>query len=150
MAFVSLTRLRLRSIRFLPVFALHAIRSNRQVQRSHGFLGGSLLPDRSWTFWTMTLWESQEAMRAYMVSGAHKAAMPHLMDWCNEASVAHWEQAEQELPTWVEADRKMRATGRVSKVRFPSADHASMNYRAPRLTGAGPIRPVKVPSGEND
>lgn len=143
MAFISLTRLRLRSIRFLPVFALHTVRSNRQVQRSRGFLGGSLLPDRSWTFWTMTLWESQEAMRAYMISGAHKQAMPHLMDWCDEASVTHWDQVNPELPTWAEADRTMRARGRVSKVRFPSADQTAMSYREPRLTRAAAIRPVK-------
>ena len=105
MAFVSLTRPRLRSIRFLPAFALYTMRSLRQVKRSTGFKGGGLLPDRSWTFWTMTAWDSQTSMRAYMTSGSHKVAMPKLMTWCDEASVAHWEQEERELPSWTEADR---------------------------------------------
>ena len=144
MPFLSLTRLRLRSVRFLPVFALYTIRCNRQVKRSGGFLGGSLLPDRKLTFWTLTMWDREEAMRAYMVSGAHKEAMPHLMNWCDEASVTHWDQTEDNLPSWEEADRRMRASGRVSKVRFPSADHAGLTYREPRLTGSAPIRPVQV------
>jgi len=142
MVFVSLTRLRLRSVRFLPLFAWYALRSQRQVQRSRGFLGGALLPDREWTFWTMTAWESQEAMRAYMTSGDHKKAMPHLLDWCDEASVAHWEQETAALPAWEEADRRMRETGRASKVRWPSAQHAGLEYRAPRTSRSQAIKPV--------
>ena len=140
MVFVSLTRLRVRSVRFLPLFAWHAVRSNRQVQRAPGFLQGALLPDRQWTFWTLTAWESQEAMRSFMTTGDHKAAMPHLMEWCDEASVAHWEQQDATLPTWEEADRLMRETGRASKVRHPSPHHADLSYREPRTTRAAPIR----------
>ena len=136
MTFVSLTRLRLRSIRFLPIFALHALRSNRQVRKASGFQSGALLPDRSWTFWTMTAWDQGESMRCYMTTGDHKRAMPHLMHWCDEASVAHWEQDEPTLPSWEEADRRMRETGRISKVSYPSPDHATLNYRQPR-TSAG-------------
>ncbi len=142
MAFVSLTRLRVRSIRYLPFFALDAVRTQRQVQRAAGFKTGALLPDRSWTFWTMTAWDSQESMRHYMTTGSHKKAMPKLMEWCDEASVAHWEQADETLPSWEEADRRMRETGRVSKVRHPSATHAGLNYRAPRTTGGARIRPA--------
>jgi len=98
MVFVSLTRLRIRSIRFLPFFLVYTLRSLQQVKRSPGFLTGALLPDRSWTFWTMTAWDTQQSMRAYMTSGAHKNAMPHLLDWCDEASVTHWEQSEPTLP----------------------------------------------------
>ena len=103
MIFVSLTRLRIRSIRFMPQFVVYAVRTMRQVKRAAGFQSGALLPDRSWTFWTMTAWDSQESMRAYMLAGAHKQAMPKLLHWCNEASVAHWEQAEADLPSWEEA-----------------------------------------------
>lgn len=139
MIFVSLTRLRVRSLRFIPAFAVHAVRSRRQVQRAQGFLAGSLLPDRHWAFWTLTAWESHESMRQYMLSGPHKAAMPHLMHWCDEASVAHWEQAEATLPSWTEADRRMRETGRSSKVRHPGPNHAALRYAAPRTGMAVPI-----------
>jgi len=114
MVFVSLTRLRIRSVWFMPGFAWYAVRSNAQVKRARGFLRGGLLPDRQFTFWTMTAWESQEAMRVFMTSGAHMKAMPKLLEWCDEASVAHWTQEGEALPTWEEADKKMRTIGRAS------------------------------------
>ena len=144
MPFISITRLRIRSIRFLPSFAIYTLRSISQVKRSPGFQGGNLLPDRSWTFWTMTAWDSEQSMRSYMTSGDHKSAMPKLLDWCDEASVVHWNQQETGLPTWREADTRMRADGRVSKVRNPSPDHASLNFRAPRERGGGPINPARA------
>jgi heme-degrading monooxygenase HmoA len=143
MAFVSITRLRIRSIRFLPFFAVYSQRSIRQVRRADGFQGGSMLADKSWTFWTMTTWDSRERMRAYMTDGAHRSAMPHLLDWCDEASVVHWDRLEEGLPTWAEADRRMRENGRVSKVLHPSPNHADMSYREPRVTTGGPITPAR-------
>lgn len=134
MTFISLTRLRIRSIRYLPFFAIYASRSLRQVRQAPGFLAGAVLPDRSWTFWTMTAWDGPETMRRYMTSGAHKSAMPGLLRWCDEASVAHWEQEDSTLPSWEEADRRMREIGRPSKVNHPSPDHASLSYRKPRTS----------------
>ena len=67
--------------------------------------------------------------------------MPFLLDWCDEASVAHWSQPEAALPTWVEADQRMRSERLVSKVRHPSAQHADLRYAAPRMTATQPIRP---------
>ncbi len=139
MVFVSLTRLRVRSVRFLPSFFIYATRSLRQVKHAPGFKSGGLLADRSWTFWTMTAWESQEKMRQYMISGAHKEAMTYLLEWCDEASVAHWDQAEETLPSWTIADQRMREGGRPSKVKNPSPQHASLTYRVPRTTRGGAI-----------
>jgi hypothetical protein len=65
------------------------------------------------------------------------------MEWCDEASVAHWEQAENELPAWTEADARMRQSGRASKVRRPSAAHAGMQYREPRVTAGRRIERAK-------
>lgn len=141
MPFISVTRLRVRTIRFLPGFAWHTARSLRQVRSAAGFQGGNLLADRRWTFWTMTAWDSEESMRRYMTGGSHKKAMPRLMHWCDEASVVHWEQSEADLPSWTEADRRMRVGGRASKVRSPSPQHATLSYRAPRLTRGGAIHP---------
>jgi heme-degrading monooxygenase HmoA len=137
--FISLTRLRLRSIRYLPFFGIYTFRALRQIRKAPGFQTGALLPDHDRTYWTMTAWDSQESMRRYMTTGAHKHAMPHLMNWCDEASVTHWTQEQPALPTWEEADRRMRETGRASKVRKPSPQHAGLKYREPRTSGAVPI-----------
>jgi heme-degrading monooxygenase HmoA len=143
MVFVSVTRLRVRSLRFMPGFALHAVQSLRQCKRAQGFLGGSLLPDRRLAFWTMTLWQDQDAMRSFMAGGAHREAMPKLLNWCDEASVVHWLQADATLPGWREADQKMREQGRPSKVRHPGALHASLAFQQPRIAAAAPISPAR-------
>ncbi len=124
----------------MPQFALDTWLANRQVRSAKGFLTGKLLPDRERAFWTLTAWDSQESMRQYMTSGSHAKAMPKLMHWCDQASVAHWMQEDAALPTWEEADRRMRATGRVSKVKYPSPEHAGLNFRTPRPKPEGLIK----------
>ena len=141
MIFVSLTRLRIRSLRFLPSFSIHLLRTLSQVRKARGFRCGALLADRHWTFWTLTAWDDAENMREYMTAGAHKKVMPHLLNWCDEAAVAHWTQTEEELPAWMDAAQRLRESGRASKVRHPSSRHASLDYDAPRLTRSAPISP---------
>ena len=143
MTFVSITRLRIRSLRFMPQFLVHTMWTGRQTKRADGFIDGSLLADRKRVFWTATVWRDQAAMRGYMTSGAHLKAMPKLLDWCDEASVVHWTQGDAVLPDWREADRRMRLEGRPSKVRNPSVNHRALTYDAPRTTGAVPIVPTK-------
>ncbi len=152
--FISITRLRVRSLRFMPAFIVQALGTNRQVRHAAGFVAGSLLPDRRLTFWTMTLWQDQAAMRHYITHGSHLRAMPKLMHWCDEASIVHWDQPDegdlpgqgdlpdQALPGWDEADRRMRAGGRASKVRHPSADHHALTYLPPRTSRAMPLTPT--------
>lgn len=142
MAFVSVTRLRIRFPRFMLRFVLHTLGSLRQCRRAPGFLNGSLLADRRLTFWTMTMWQDQAAMRAYTANGVHLKAMPKLLDWCDEASVVHWTQHGPAVPSWSEADRRMRIEGRPSKVRHPNSVHATMGFAKPRTIGAVPIRPA--------
>lgn len=141
MPFVSVTRLRIRSIRFLPAFAIHNLRTLRQVRAAPGFRGGSLLADRGLAFWTLTAWDSGAAMRAYMTTGPHRAAMPHLLHWCDEGSVVHWDQELEALPAWAEADRRMREEGRPSKLRHPGPRHAGLEFPPARTTVTGPLRP---------
>jgi hypothetical protein len=119
----------------LPQFIWYALRSARQAERAPGFLGGRIMRDARNAFWTVTAWESEAAMRAYRGSGAHLAAMPKLLGWCDEASLTHWEQAGAELPTWAEAHRRMLAEGRRSKVNNPSAAQLAERITGPRRVG---------------
>ena len=144
MPFVSVTRARIRRVWSLPPFARAAFASLEQARRADGFLGGSVLPDRRLTFWTMTVWRGEEAMRAYMLSGAHQVAMPKFARWCDEASVVHWVQAGESPPDWSDATERMRRDGRPSKLRRPGRHHQTMSFAAPRLTAAAPIAPAPV------
>lgn len=123
MAFVSVTRLRLRALYLFPAFALHTVRSTRQLRSAAGYMAGRVVGSGARTFWTITLWESEAAMRAYRNSGAHMRAMPKLIGWCDEAAVAHWEQRGAELPIVADAARRLGEVGRLSRVREPSAGH---------------------------
>ncbi|MDV3456301.1 DUF3291 domain-containing protein [Sphingomonas sp. HF-S4] len=141
MPFVSVTRLRVRSWRFLPAFFLHAYRTSRQASAASGFRAGALLPDRRWTFWTLTIWDQAADMRAYIKAGSHKKAMPKLIHWCDEASIVHWEQPDLTMPSWPEADARMRREGRPSKVRNPTPAHLAMDFAPPRPGAGAPITP---------
>jgi heme-degrading monooxygenase HmoA len=121
MPFVSITRLRVRSFRYLPAFLLAAFRSARQAKNAPGNLAVALLSDSSFVFWTRTLWNDERAMRAFMLAGAHRRIMPHLLQWCDEAAVAHWLQQAPDAPPWQEVHRRLQQEGRASKVDHPSA-----------------------------
>ena len=132
MIFISITRLRLRSVIYLPVFFWYTIASNKQLIKDSKFRKGKTLLDKGLTFWTMTLWNTEADMRAYRNSNAHKKAMPKLQHWCNEASVVHWQQEEAEFPSWVEAHQRMQKDGRLSKVKNPSPFQSLLQIPAPR------------------
>jgi hypothetical protein len=121
--FVSVTRLRLRGARYLPAFTFHTWRAARQIRHAPGFVAGRLAVGAARAYWTLTVWESEAAMRAYRDADAHRRAMPRLLDWCDEAAVAHWEQPDAAIPTLEEAARRLAGSGRPSKVRHPSAAH---------------------------
>ena len=117
MFFISITRLRLKSVLHLIPFFWHIYRSTRQLKKAPGFIKGKLLTDKNRTYWTMTVWKSADDMMGYRNSKEHKQAMPKLQDWCNEASIVHWQQEEELLPSWTDAHRRMQIEGRKSKVK---------------------------------
>ena len=127
MAFVSITRLRLRSILFLPRFAWLNERAVRQIVKSPGFREGRLLLDANLVLWTMTSWNSEADMRSFRDQGAHRTAMPKLAAWCDEASVARFAD-RADFPTWDEAHAQMVSNGRASKVRNPPPNHAALKF----------------------
>lgn len=138
MPLISVTRFRSRSIVFLPLFALHANRSMGQARKADGLLAGAVQRQTDGSFWTMTVWRDERAMHAYVASGAHRSAMPHLRDWAVEASVVRWIADSPLLPTWDEAASRMREEGRTSKLRHPGPDHAARTY--PKADTVGGMR----------
>jgi hypothetical protein len=128
---VSVTRLRLRSIRFLPRLYWETRKIRRSLEKAPGFLGGKLLADRKCTFWTMSMWKDMDSMRAFRNSGVHAAVVPNIDKWCSEASVVHWEMKDGRLPCWKEAHRRMTEAGKPSPLKFQSADHKGRMVREP-------------------
>ena len=120
MPLVSITRLRVRSFRYLPAFVVYSLRVARQAKSASGNLAVSLLGELNFAFWTRTLWTDERAMRGFMVSGAHRSVMPRLPDWCDVAAVTHWTQKSLDPPTWPEVHRRMLKDGRPSPVNHPS------------------------------
>lgn len=139
MAFNSITRLRLRSIFTVPKFLRDAQASADQAGRSPGFISGALLVEGRMVFWTRTAWESEAAMKAYRDGGDHQAVMPKLMEWCNEASVAHWEG--EPVSDWDVIHARMVAEGRASRLRRPTAAHTAK--RISPLKRWAPEQPIQ-------
>ena len=138
MPLVSITRLRVRSWRYLPAFFIQTLRIARQAARADGNLTVRLLRNSGNTFWTGTTWSSEAAMKAFMLAPPHSPTMRKLLDWCDEAALVHWTQEGRELPSWQEAHRRLQRDGRPSKVRHPSSAHSSHSFPAP--TDFGELR----------
>ena len=130
-AFVSVTRLRLRKIRFLPVFICYGFLSSSQVRKAPGCLFAATIRDARLAFWTLTVWSDEKAMRSFRNSGVHLTVMPKLAKWCDEATYIHWQQENSEPPALVEAHARLVEGGTVSKVLHPSAAHASRAFPRP-------------------
>lgn len=129
--FVSVTRLHLRSGRYFLPFLVYSLRSLRQAKRAPGNLVATTHRDRHGGYWTKSVWNDGAAMKAFMLSGPHKAVMPKLLDWCDEAATTHWEQESAAPPDWPEAHRRLQAEGRRSKVHQPSPRHESFTIPPP-------------------
>jgi hypothetical protein len=143
MPIVSVTRLRVRSLRYLAGFVWYTYQSKRQLRRSPGFLGGSVATAPALTFWTTTAWSDEASMKRFRDTDWHKAAMPRLLNWCSEASLARWSQESAAIPDGAAMLERLKAGGRISKVRHPTAGHAAgqtvPDDRAPQP--GLPIRP---------
>lgn len=120
MPFVSVTRLRVKSMLYLIQFMRANEASVKALKSSAGLIKGKELIDKHLTFWTVTLWENEASMKEFRGSSSHRNAMQHLPLWCNEASYHHWIQEENEYPDWNTIAEKLFTEGRLSKVRNPS------------------------------
>ena len=145
MPLISVTRLRVRSWRFLPGFLFYAFRSASQAKSAEGNLAVKLLKDAHNTWWTSTAWDSEASMRKFMLAQPHGAAMRKLLNWCDEAALVHWTQPYATLPDWTEAHRRMQSEGRSSKVTHPTPAHIAFQLAAPKVRPGSDIA-LKQPS----
>ena len=140
MPFVSITRLRVRALRFAPGFAVRTFQSAFQAKAAAGNTHVLLLRDAKLTFWTITTWESEAAMRSFMVAGAHRKAMHSLLEWCDEAALAHWTDDTGTPPNWSEGPGLIKTRGRTSKVKYPSPAHIAFEITPPLVSVSRELR----------
>lgn len=140
MPLVSITRLRVRSWKYLPAFVVASFRSALQARRAKGNLAVTLLREAHNTFWTRSLWADEAAMKSFMVSGVHRTVMPKLLKWCDEASVARWIQDSAQQPTWDEVHQRMQRHGRASRVNHPSESHRRFDIAALEMKRSNELR----------
>lgn len=145
MALLSMTRLQLKSISLLPKFIVQNEGVVKQLRVSDGFLNGKTMIDFNLGAWTTTLWENEDAMRAFYTSGAHRNIMPTLSDYSNEAVVCHIAFDGDGLPDWHFVHEKLSTIGKFSTVlKEPTQNHLNKKIVMPKVTFlTRPIKPSK-------
>jgi hypothetical protein len=134
MSLVSVTRFRLRSIRFVPFFVLHANRTIAQIRKADGFVAGTVQRDAYLAFWTVTVWRDEHAMRASGASGAHRKAMPHLADWPTRRA---WGTGGSPAATCPSGWKRFVACARKGApltLRHPVPNHPEQRFAEPQMT----------------
>jgi heme-degrading monooxygenase HmoA len=102
------TRFVVRRRRDTLPFLRAALASGREAEGVPGFLGGTVLADL-WhrRFWTVSVWASPEAVRAYGSAPTHATAMRRTQDWAAESQVERWRTTATGIPTLAETAKKL-------------------------------------------
>ncbi|MGI5427947.1 DUF3291 domain-containing protein [Streptomyces sp. CA-179760] len=81
----------------------------RQVRSSPGAYGATLKAQPlKRTFWTLSAWESKDALNDFVRSGAHGPAARSLAPQMADAAFTTWQAKSDELPlSWSEALRRL-------------------------------------------
>ena len=108
MAYVSITGLRLNSIFHAPRFWWNAIRSMAQAKAALGLISVEARTING-VHHTLTVWESREAMRQFLITGAHLKAMQSFKSVAGGKVLGF--EAEQ-APPWDEIHELWATKGR--------------------------------------
>jgi len=138
----SITRLRLKSIFSLAAFARETRAISAQLAAAPGFIDGAVLAEGRLVFWTRSAWESLDAMKAFRDTGAHRASMPKLVTWCDEAAVAQWDG--EPANDWDDIYARLVSDGRLSRVKNPTKAHTEKRFaKMARWAPEQPIKPTR-------
>lgn len=88
------TQFRLNSLKLYPRFFVMTYRATKQARRSDGLIRFKINPI---SLETLTVWQSRNAMMAYVTNGAHMDAMKQQNDFGGISS-ATWEC--ENIPSW--------------------------------------------------
>lgn len=82
-------------------FLWHTLRSQWQAKRAPGCSHAATRREEGNIFWSLSVWQTPEAMRAYRSSGAHLRAMQVTRQITGRADFVHWQS--DSIPGWDEA-----------------------------------------------
>lgn len=118
------SRLQLGSARHLVRFLRGSAAINRQLRGASGRVDSKLRAELgSLTFWTLSVWESDEALRRFARSDPHATVVSNLRasKAMRAADFAFWTvDARSPLPTWDEVKRRVAKAVAQREAREPS------------------------------
>ncbi|MBO2464793.1 DUF3291 domain-containing protein [Actinomadura violacea] len=108
---VMASRLEVRSLRHVPGFLLASMTLLRQARRSDGAHGVTLKAQLlGRTFWTLSAWRDEKAIRAYAAAEPHRSSMRAKRAVMRDSTFVFWQVKAADLPiTWQEARRRIAA-----------------------------------------
>jgi hypothetical protein len=103
------SRFQLRDRRDVPAFLLAALKIRRQMLKSPGILGVSLIAKPlAGTFFTLSAWENRDCLDAAVVRHPHVETMKRFAPRTAQSLFAFWTPAaDHGRPTWREARRRL-------------------------------------------
>ena len=94
---------RLKGLRIMPRFLWNSLRIERQLLASQGLLGhssGARL--KSLEFWSITVWEDEEALQRFVHARPHTGIMQTMRVHVARSEFIRWKVAEAGVPPDVE------------------------------------------------
>lgn len=105
---VSVTGLRLKNRFHVLLFWRHAMPSYNQAREADGNVLTDALK-RNGVHHTLTVWESEAAMKRFLYRGAHRKA---IKTFPKIATGTTWSYASDEIPSWPDALAQLEANGK--------------------------------------
>lgn len=108
-----LSFLPLKQSRRIPVALVYTWRIAQQLKAARGLIGYTLRAQLlAKSFWTLSAWESEVAMRAFVRASPHREIMAALAPYMGRTSFNQWTVKGAELPLrWDDALRRIRESG---------------------------------------
>ncbi|OEJ26131.1 DUF3291 domain-containing protein [Streptomyces agglomeratus] len=113
-AVVMASRFEVRSLKDVPRFFWKSLAAWRQVRSAPGAYGASLIarPAKR-VFYTLSAWESREALYAYARAEPHRGIMTGLRPTMRTSTFTFWEVPADRLPIgWDDAKRRLAEQAR--------------------------------------
>ncbi|NUK04362.1 DUF3291 domain-containing protein [Streptomyces lunaelactis] len=113
-AFVMASRFEVRTLKDVPRFFLKSLAAWKQVRSAPGAFGASLIAQPAKrVFFTLSAWESRDALYAYARTEPHRGIMTGLRATMRTATFTFWEVPVEGLPiSWDEAKRRIAEEAR--------------------------------------